>query len=86
LKIITTRERVVESLLIMGFKVIPSTANFIFIRHDTMQATDISLLLRKKGILVRHFNKPRISNYLRVSIGSDLEMDAFLKIMKEITA
>lgn len=86
LKIITTRERVVENLLVMGFKVIPSTANFIFIRHNTMQASDLSVLLRKQGILVRHFNKPRISNYLRVSIGSDLEMEAFVKIMKEITA
>lgn len=86
LKIITTRERVVEHLSSLGFKVIPSTANFIFISHVTIQAAVLYELLRKRGILVRYFNKPRIDNFLRVSIGSDPEMDAFLEAMKEITA
>ena len=78
-KIINTRERVSAKLKEMGFNVVDSKANFVFAAHPLVPACDIFRKLREEGILVRHFNKPRIDNYLRVSIGTDEEMDCFLK-------
>ena len=83
-QIIKTRERVVNQLNSLAFTVIPSTANFIFIRHESRKAKDLQAQLRERGILVRYFDKPRIDNYLRVSIGSDSEMDAFIEALKDI--
>jgi len=83
-KIVSTRERVSKELGQIGFKVIDSGANFIFISHETMHARDIFKSLRDRGILVRYFNEARIDNYLRVSIGTDKDMDTFLKVIKEI--
>lgn len=83
-KVIATREETVAKLANMGFTVIPSQANFIFIRHQSAAASLIYQQLREKGILVRYFAKPRIDEYLRVSIGSDAEMAAFLKALQEI--
>ncbi|BBB89697.1 MAG TPA: histidinol-phosphate transaminase [Methylomusa anaerophila] len=83
-KVIATREKTIFRLLEIGFTVIPSQANFIFISHPLTSAGDIYQQLREKGILVRYFNKPRIDNFLRVSIGSDEEMEYFLKALAEI--
>ncbi len=83
-RIISTRERVSRELVKIGFKVIESGANFIFISHETVHARDIFKSLRERGILVRYFNEPRIDNYLRVSIGTEEDMDFFLKAVKEI--
>ena len=84
LKIINTRERVSKRLNEIGFKVIDSKANFIFISHSLFHASMLFQKLREKGILVRYFNKPRIDNFLRVSIGTDDEMNSFLKVIEEI--
>ena len=70
----------------MGFRVLPSKTNFIFISHPTVPAKELFAGLREKGVLVRYFDQPRIDNYLRVSIGTDQEMDAFLAAVKELTA
>ncbi|MTT31040.1 histidinol-phosphate transaminase [Terrilactibacillus sp. BCM23-1] len=83
-KIITTRQNTINSLLDLGFKVIPSQSNFIFITHPSIQAETLFHDLKNKGILVRYFNQPRISNYLRVTIGTDDEMNQFLKVLKGI--
>jgi len=83
-KITGTRERVSAQLREMGFKVIPSMANFIFITHPFTPAAELFLRLREKGILVRYFKEPRIDNYLRVSIGTDGEMDLFIGALKEM--
>jgi len=83
-KIIATRERISADLVDMGFQVIPSQANFIFISHPRYQADLLFQQLREKGILVRYFNAPQIDNYLRVSIGSDEEMTCFLQAVQEI--
>lgn len=83
-KIIRTRERVSAGLMDMGFHVIPSQANFIFVSHAQVPAADLFQSLREKGILVRYFNKPRIDNYLRVTIGTDEEMDRFLEAIAVI--
>lgn len=83
-KVMATRTRTTEILKEMGFQVLPSKANFIFITHPTVPAQTLFSGLREKGVLVRYFNQPRIDNYLRVSIGTDQEMDAFLTAVKEL--
>ncbi|MBN1382519.1 MAG: histidinol-phosphate transaminase [Deltaproteobacteria bacterium] len=83
-KIIRTRERVYGELLGMGFQCIESKANFLFISNPRIRADFLFKELRQKGILVRYFNLPRIENHLRVTIGSDEEMDFFLTRIKEI--
>lgn len=85
-RIIITREQTSRELKKIGFKVIESKANFIFISHPLFPAKDIFQNLRDRGILVRYFNKPRIDNFLRVTIGTDEEMREFLKAVKEITS
>ncbi len=83
-KIMNTRERVSEKLKTLGFTMPESYANFIFIKHNQVPAVEIFNKLREKGIIVRYFNKPKIDNYLRVTIGTDEEMDAFLKEIEVI--
>jgi histidinol-phosphate aminotransferase len=88
-RIIATRERVTKTLQSNGFTVLPSAANFIFVKAPTkasaaksepcISGADLMAALRERGILVRHFNKNRIADYLRVSIGTDEEMNAFLE-------
>jgi len=85
-KVIKTRERVSTKLADIGFEVVDSMANFIFVRHQRVYAYDIFQKLRERGILVRYFNKPRIDNFLRVTIGTDSEMDAFLEVIKNIVS
>jgi len=77
-KIMATRERITERLENLGFKVIPSKANFIFITHEKTPAEHIFKRLKEEGVLVRYFKKPGIDNYLRVSVGTDDEMDAMI--------
>ncbi len=83
-RIMTTRERVSKELVASGFIVIPSQANFVFISHPRIPAREMFVSLREKGVLVRYFNNTRTDNFLRVSIGSDEEMDAFLSVLKRI--
>jgi histidinol-phosphate aminotransferase len=87
IRIINTRRRVSAGLTAMGFMVSPSQANFIFAAPpETCKKSghEFYTALREKGFLVRHFNKPRISDYLRISIGTDNDMDAFLGACGEI--
>jgi histidinol-phosphate aminotransferase len=77
-RIIQTRERAAAALAQDGWTVLPSSANFIFIRHKALSGKEAFQRLRENGILVRHFDRPRITDYLRVTIGSDEEMDRFL--------
>ncbi|MDR0473858.1 MAG: aminotransferase class I/II-fold pyridoxal phosphate-dependent enzyme [Treponema sp.] len=85
-RICKTRKRTAEALSDMGFTVIPSEANFIFASPPSpVRAAEYLAQLRQRGILIRHFNKPEIENYLRISIGADDDMDIFLSACKEIT-
>ncbi|PTY39142.1 histidinol-phosphate transaminase [Brachyspira hampsonii] len=83
-KIINTRERTKTELKDLGFNVLDSKSNFIFISHKNIFAEDIYLKLKEQGILVRYFKKDIINNYIRVTIGSDKEMDIFLEKIKDI--
>ena len=83
-KIISTRGVVDKALQVLGFKTLPSSSNFIFATHHKMPAEDIYLELKKQGVLVRYFNKPRIDNYLRITIGTDEEMGVLIEKLKGI--
>ncbi|MDR3115468.1 MAG: histidinol-phosphate transaminase [Treponema sp.] len=85
-KVIATRNRVSAALLGLGYEVIPSQANFLFIRSRQSRGIQFFTFLREQGILVRHFNKPRIADFLRVSIGTDEEMDRFLGVCESYRA
>lgn len=82
-KIIDTRERVKKELSKLGFSFPDSKANFIFATHKSAKAEDIFNALRKKNIFVRYFKKPRIDNYLRITVGTDEEMDALIAFLKD---
>jgi len=82
-KIIATRERVKKELKELGFSFADSKANFIFATHKKYAARDLFETLKIKKIYVRYFNKARIDNYLRISIGTDEEMDALLTFLKK---
>jgi len=77
-KIMQTRERVSQRLEGLGFNVIPSQANFLFISHAQCPGRVLFQGLRENGVLVRYFDKSKIDNFLRVTIGTDEEMDCFL--------
>lgn len=83
-KIIKTRERVKVELKELGFTFPDSYSNFIFASHKTVKAEVIFNKLREKQIFVRYFNKPRIDNYLRITVGTDEEMDTLIKELKVI--
>ncbi len=83
-RIMRTRDRVTRELEKSGFTVIPSQANFVFISHSRCAGRDLFHKLREKGILVRYFDKPKIDNYLRVSIGTDEEMDRFFEAAADL--
>ena len=83
-RVIATRERTAETLRNLGFTVLPSAANFLFIKTPCMSGADFFAALRERGILVRHFDRYRIYDYLRVSIGTDEEMDTFLEACRKI--
>jgi histidinol-phosphate aminotransferase len=90
-KITATRTRITKELESLGFDVIPSGSNFIFAQPpafehstDETDAGAMFRLLREAGVLVRYFNKPRINNRLRISIGTDEEMDTFMAAVKKI--
>lgn len=84
LKVMDTREFVIPLLRDLGFIVLESKANFLFARHNTIHAKIIFEKLRNNGILVRYFNKPRIDNFLRISIGTDEEMKVLIIELRHI--
>lgn len=82
-KIIDTRERVKTELAELGFTFPDSKTNFIFASHKSVPAKDIFLALREADIYVRYWNKPRINDSLRITVGTDAEMDELLAFLRE---
>ena len=78
------REYTKAELAKLGFETLDSKANFIFTRCDKIGGGEFYLALKKNGILVRHFSKPVISDYVRITIGTKEQMDALLNTTKEI--
>ncbi|MCB1843339.1 MAG: histidinol-phosphate transaminase [Halioglobus sp.] len=74
-RVIASRERLAELLQALDFTVLPSGANFLFVTHASESAGSLFQGLRDAGVLVRHFMRPRIDNYLRITIGTDDDCD-----------
>lgn len=81
-KLTATRERVKTELEKLGFRVLDSKTNFLFASHRSIPAKELFNVLREKHIFVRYFEKPRISNFLRITIGTDEEMNIFLRFLE----
>ncbi len=82
-KVVATRERAKKELARLGFVFGDSKTNFIFAAHKTVPAQEIFEALRASKIYVRHWNKPRIANYLRISVGTDEEMDRLFAFLEQ---
>ncbi|AMX18255.1 Histidinol-phosphate aminotransferase [Acinetobacter pittii] len=82
-KVISSREKLVDELTTLGFKVLPSKANFIFASHSSHDAGQLAQQLREQGIIVRYFNKPRINQFLRITVGTDEQNERLVQTLKE---
>ena len=83
-KIISTRERTAAALREMGFEILPSKTNFVFARLPGMDGETLYRKLKEKGVLIRHFTTPGISDFNRITIGRDEEMDILFERIREI--
>ena len=81
-RVIASRDRLTLEMTAMGFDVLPSAANFIFATHPQHAAGKLFAALREQGIIVRYFDKPRINEHLRISIGTDDQCDALLTALQ----
>ena len=81
-KVIATRTRVTEELKTLGFTVLDSQTNFLFATHSSINMKDYFEWLKTQKVFIRYFNLPKIDNYVRITIGTDEEMNIFLKKTK----
>ena len=81
-----TREKTAAALKTMGFTLTDSKANFLFAESSRIPGGELYRKLKEKGILVRHFDKPRLENRLRITVGSEQQMEALLTALKELGA
>jgi histidinol-phosphate aminotransferase len=82
--IVHTREGLVLQLEDRGFEVLPSQANFVFVRHPAQDAVRLARGLRERAVLVRHFRLPRIDQYLRISVGTPAQCDALIRALDDM--
>jgi len=82
--VIASRETLVGTLAELGFDVLPSTANFVFARHPGRDAEELAAVLRRRGIIVRHFQQARIKQFLRISVGTDAQCRTLVDALREI--
>ena len=85
-RIIESRTWLAEQLTVMGFEVVPSKANFVFVRHPNRDAGELAVALRERAIIVRHFRLPRIDQHLRITIGTREECTALVTALQAIMA
>jgi histidinol-phosphate aminotransferase len=83
-KIMDTREKTASALKTLGFELTDSRANFLFARYPGRSGGELYQKLRDMGILVRHFDKPRISDYLRITVGTPEQMDTLIAALNTI--
>jgi len=83
-QVMASRERLTAQLRQLGCEVLPSAANFILARHPLRAGGALAAALRERAILVRHFAKPRIDSFIRITIGTDAQCDALVSAMREI--
>ena len=85
-QVIDLRTALTADLTELGYKVLPSHANFVFARPKDGEARDVASTLREQGIIVRHFDKPRIAEYLRITIGTAEQNQRLIDALKELQA
>lgn len=83
-KIIKTREWTIKELNKLGFDCTASLANFVFAKHNDFSGKDVYLKLKENGVLVRHFDKEKLTQYNRITIGSDEQMKTFIQTLKKV--
>jgi histidinol-phosphate aminotransferase len=83
-RVMQGRERLNRGLIRLGFDVLPSSANFVFARHPAREGATLAAALRQKAVIVRHFATPRISDYLRITVGTDDQIDRLLSELANI--
>jgi histidinol-phosphate aminotransferase len=84
MRVMESRERLAGGLRQLGFDVLPSSANFVFARHPAHEGSALATALRQRAVLVRHFTAPRISNYLRITVGTDAQIDRLLATLSDL--
>jgi histidinol-phosphate aminotransferase len=82
--VIESRARLTRGLKVAGFEVLPSLANFVFARHPKHEGAALAAALREQAVIVRHFSAPRISDYLRITVGTDEQTDRLLSALSGI--
>jgi len=80
--VMATREQLSNALEGLDFQVLPSRANFVFARHRKADARALAGALRQRAILVRHFDLPRIDQFLRITVGTDRQCDALIEALR----
>jgi histidinol-phosphate aminotransferase len=83
-RVIEGRERLNRGLVRLGFDVLPSCANFVFARHPAHEGAALATALRQRAVIVRHFSAARIADYLRISVGTDEQIDRLLSALSDI--
>ena len=83
-RIIASREKLVRDLTGFGFTVLPSAANFVFARHPEHRGGELFARLREHGVLVRHFRKSRIEDFLRITVGTDEQCGRLIAVLREL--
>jgi histidinol-phosphate aminotransferase len=83
-RIIKSREALARALGELGFEVLPSQANFLFVRHPGHCGADLAAGLRARRVLVRHFRKPRIEDFLRITVGTQEQCSQLIAVMREL--
>ncbi|MCC8940737.1 histidinol-phosphate transaminase [Bradyrhizobium sp. Arg68] len=83
-RIIRSREALAHDLSTLGFEVLPSHANFVFARHPKHRGADLAARLRERGVLVRHFKKPRIEDFLRITVGTEDECSRLIALLRDL--
>ena len=81
-RIMASREMLARDLAELGFEVLPSQANFVFARHRSRGGADLAARLREHGILVRHFKKPRIEDFLRITVGTEEQCSRLIALAR----
>jgi histidinol-phosphate aminotransferase len=83
-RIIANREVLARGLSELGFEVLPSQANFVFARHPGHTGADLAGKLRQRGVLVRHFRKPRIEDFLRITVGTEEQCGRLIAVLRDL--
>jgi histidinol-phosphate aminotransferase len=83
-KVVAGREAMTRELTKLGFVVLPSNANFVFARHPARGGAEFATALRESAVLVRHFDKPRIAPYLRITVGTEDDTRRLIAVAADV--